>query len=192
MRPQDQHSDHLANCYDRHKDGEPGQRKMRRFDRSQHNQRGVAGEKEVVAGIAIARGRRLDRLTDGDDRVGGWMRTRRIGQILLVALHGFQQPLRRRIIGKVIPRVAMELLGDIKVRDLPLAARALLLAEFTVDHVRQDGGAQAFHPAHRVGFTTAADPLLLERSQQVIEQTRQPLDGASGLGLWEPKKSPVV
>ena len=69
-------------------------------------------------------------LANGDDGVQRRMRSGRVGQVFLVALHGFQQALGRWVIGEIVARVTMQLLGEIQVRKLPPSALALFLGEF--------------------------------------------------------------
>src|SRR6266568_1181393 len=132
----------------------------------------------ITVGAAIARRVCFDGFTDGDDGVQWRMRAGGVGQVLLVTLDGFEQTLGSWRIGEVVARVTVQLLGEIQVRELPPATRALLLGEFAMDHVGQDRRAQTLDPRHRIRFAVSAVPLPFEWFQEVIEQTRKPLHDA--------------
>ena len=65
--------------------------------------------------------------------------------------------------GEVIAGVTVQLLGQVQVRQLTPTPAGFGFAQPGVDHIGQNGRAQALDAGHGIGLRASADPLLFER-----------------------------
>src|SRR5687768_16069900 len=131
----------------------------------------------------FARGTNLNGFADAHDGGDGGVGADLVSEVLLEALDRFQEPLRLGVRRDVVGRVVGDLLSDIDVGQVQPATLPLGVGDGVVDHVGQDGGAEALDAGDDVRLARTFQPFPFQGIEDRIQQVVEALAEIPGLGL---------